>query len=285
MRDLLRRLIPGRKPVEPEPVEPEPEPVEPEPEAEPQSVEPPPAEVPAGRERLLAALRSGPSRGQALVGVLLLCLGFAAVTQVRVTEQDDEFAGLRQADLIRAFEGLAASTERAENEIARLEEIKDDLDDSTRGRRTALEEAREQEAVLRILAGTVPATGPGIRIRIDDEAGAVSAAIVLDLIQELRSSGAEAMEVNDRVRVIAQTAVEETADGIAVGGELVQPPYVIDVIGEQATLEGALPFPGGPIERVEEAGATLDAERRDEILIEAVVEDSAPDVATPRQER
>lgn len=239
----------------------------------------------SGRDRLLDALRSRPTRGQALVGVLLMCVGFAAVTQVRANEQDDEYAGLRQTELIAAFDGLAASTERAEDEIARLEAIREELQDSTRNRRTALEEAREQEAILRILAGTVPTTGPGIRITIDDPNGSVSAAIVLDLIQELRSSGAEAMEVNDRVRVIAQTAVEETAEGVVVGGTLVQPPYVIDVVGEQATLEGALPFPGGPIERVDEVGGTLTHERRDDILIEAVVEDSGPDIATPRDDR
>jgi uncharacterized protein YlxW (UPF0749 family) len=244
-----------------------------------------PEERPSGRDRLLAALRSRPTRGQALVGVLLLCVGFAAVTQVRANDEDDQYAGLRQSELIAAFDGLAASTERAENEIARLEEIRDELQDSTLNRRTALEEAREQEAVLRILAGTVPTTGPGIRITIEDPAGAVSAAIILDMIQELRSSGAEAMEVNDRVRVVAQTAVEETSEGVVVGGTLVQAPYVIDVIGEQATLEGALPFPGGPIERVEAAGGTLTHERRDDILVEAVVEDPGPDIAQPRDDR
>lgn len=237
------------------------------------------------RDRLRQALFSRPSRAQAVVGVLLACVGFAAVTQVRSNQTDDGFSGLRQSDLISAFDGLAASTERAESEIDRLIERRDELRDSTTNRRAALEEAREREAVLRILAGTVPTTGPGIRITITDQAGAVSASIILDLVQELRSSGAEAMEVNDRVRVVAQTAVEDSAAGVTVGGQVVEPPYVIDVIGEPGALEGALPFPDGPMERVEEAGGSLTAERLDEVLIESVVELENPDFASPADDQ
>lgn len=244
-----------------------------------------PEEPPAGRDALLAALRSRPSRAQVLVGLLLFTVGFAAATQVRSNEQDDRFAGLRQADLIRAFDGLAASTERAENEIDELTRTKEDLQDDSTSRRAALESARQQEAVLRILAGTVPTTGPGIRITIADPAGQVSAGTVLDLIQELRATGAEAMEFNDRIRLVAQTSIEESDAGILLDGELVEAPYVLDVIGEPEALEGSLDFPGGPMERVEEADGTLSSEPLDEVLIASVVELENPDFAEPQDEQ
>lgn len=242
-------------------------------------------EPPAGRDALLSALRSKPSRAQLVVGLLLFVVGFAAATQVRSNEQDDQFAGLRQADLIRAFDGLAASTERAENEIDRLTRTREELQNSTTSRQAALQAAREQEAVLRILAGTVQTTGPGIRVTITDPEGQVSAATLLDLVQELRATGAEAMEVNDRIRLVAQTAIEQTDAGIMLDGELVDAPYVLDVIGEPEALEGSLDFPGGPVERVEEAGGTLFAEQLDEILIESVVEVEEPDFADAIEEQ
>jgi uncharacterized protein YlxW (UPF0749 family) len=90
------------------------------------------------------------------------------------------------------------------------------------------------------------------------------------------------MEFNDRVRVIAQTAVEQADGGISLDGVLVESPYVIDVIGEPSTLEGSLDFPNGPNEQVDEAGGTLVSEQLDEVLILSVVELEQPDFAEPR---
>lgn len=272
----------NQNPEPPEDEQPEvesPEPEAPEPEA-------PEAEVveksPSGRDAILAAFTSRPGRAQVLVGLLLFAVGFAAATQVRSNEQDDEYGGLRQSDLIRVFDGLAGSQERAENEIDRLTDTKEALQSSTSQRRAALELAQQEEAVLSILAGTAQTSGPGIRITITDTAGAVTADIILDLVQELRASGAEAMEFNDRVRVIAQTAIEQADGGISLEGVLVESPYVIDVIGEPSTLEGSLDFPDGPIEQVDDAGGTLDSEQLDEVLILSVVELDQPDFAEPR---
>lgn len=237
--------------------------------------------APSGREALFAALRSKPSRAQVLVGILLFTVGFAAATQVRSTEQADEFSGLRQSDLIRAFDGLAASTERAENEIERLKRTKDELQNSTTSRQAALEAAREQEAVLNILAGAVPTVGPGIRVTITDPNGQVSDAVLLDLVQELRAIGAEAIEVNDRIRLVAQSSIEMGEAGITIDGELVEAPYVFDVIGEPETLAGSLDFPGGPVERVEKVGGTLVDEELDAVQIQSVVEVERPDFADP----
>jgi uncharacterized protein YlxW (UPF0749 family) len=237
----------------------------------------------AGRDRLRAALGSGPSRGQAVVAVLLAVVGFAAMTQVQSNERDDDFTGLRQSDLIRVFDGLAASTERAENEIDRLTETRDDLQSSTASRQAALDLAREESATLSILAGTAPATGPGIRMVITDERGDVDSETLLDIIQELRAAGAEVMEFNDRIRVVAQTSVEDAVTGIEIDGQLVEPPYVVDVIGEPTALAGSLDFPQGPRESVEERGGTISYEELEAVLVESTVEARAQRFAEPRE--
>ena len=80
---------------------------------------------PAGRDRLLSALRSRGSRGQAVVGLLLAVLGFAAAVQLRVNDQSDSFTGARQADLIALIGTLSLATDRAEAEIRDLELTRD----------------------------------------------------------------------------------------------------------------------------------------------------------------
>lgn len=240
---------------------------------------------PSGREALLAAFRSRPSRGQALVGALLFAVGFAAMTQVRSNEQADEYGSYRQADLVRAFDALAESSERAENDIDRLTRTREQLQDETTSRRAALEAAQQEAASLSILAGTVPVSGPGIRITITDGVGQVSADTILDLIQELRASGAEAMEFNDRLRIVVQTAIEQTEAGITLDDELIEAPYVIDVIGEPATMEGSLEFRNGPIDQVQDDQGTITSKQLEQVQIESVVDEPNPEFAEPREDQ
>jgi uncharacterized protein YlxW (UPF0749 family) len=230
-----------------------------------------------GRERLKEAFRR-PGRGQVVVAVLLAAVGFGAVTQVSATESDDAYAGYRQQDLIDALSGLAGASERARSEIQRLEEQRRDLLDRGERRQAALDQARQEADDLTVLAGLVPVSGPGLRITIE---GTVSINSMLDLVQELRSAGAEAIEIDSQVRLVVSSAFEATEEGLVVDGELLEPPYVIDVIGEPSALRGALSFPGGPEDSIEEDGATTVVEQPETVEVEAVVEDAAPDLAEP----
>ena len=227
-----------------------------------------------GRTRLLQALRSPGSRGQAVVALLLGVLGFAAVVQVRATAQDDEFTGARQADLIALITTLTLATDRAAADITELQQTRDSLRDESAATRTALDLARERVETLSVLAGTVPAVGPGVRLTVADADGGASIGTdqLLEGIQELRDAGAEAIEVDRRVRVVAQTGIEDASGGLVVDGVRLRPPYVLDVIGDRDTLATAVQFQGGFADAVEAVGGELTIEPRDEVAVEAVRE-------------
>ena len=242
---------------------------------------PDPGTVPSGRERLLGALRR-PTRGQLIVAVLLAVLGYAAVTQVRFTQVDNTYAGLREQDLIDVLNGLAGTTQRAESEIARLQRTRDDLLSDTGAREAALAQAEQQADNLSILAGLVPVTGPGIRLTATEETGQVDVQTMVDTIQELRTAGAEAIQVNGQVRVVADTAVEDASGGLLIDGQLVSSPYVIDAIGDPHTLaDSGIDFPDGPRDLFEEHGATVTVDELQSLDIETVVKPEKPAYATP----
>ncbi len=244
---------------------------------------PPPEEQPvqpSGRQRLRGALLR-PSRGQVVVAILLAILGYAAVTQVRFTNVDNTYAGLREQDLIDVLNGLAGGTQRAESEIARLESTRDDLRSSTGAREAALAQAEQRANTLSIMAGLVPVTGPGIRVTITETDGSVDVDTMVDMIQELRTAGAEAIQVNEEVRVVAQTSFEDAVGGIEVDGKLVTSPYVFDVIGDPGTLHGAIDFPKGPRDQFEDEGATVEVDELASLDIEAVVKPKKPEYAEP----
>jgi len=225
---------------------------------------PDPVPPPSGMDRLRRSFFA-PSRGQAVVAVLVGVLAFAAVTQARLTGKDDTYAGLRQAELIQALNGLQAASRKAERDISDLEATRARLRSSTQRRTTALDQATREVQTLGVLAGTAPATGPGIRITVQDPKNDLSLNHLLDGVEELRNAGVEAIEINDRVRVIAQTSFEDDPVGVRVDGVALKPPYVIDAIGNAGTLAGALQFQGGFSDDVALGSGSVTIKKEDRI--------------------
>lgn len=227
-----------------------------------------PVATETGPERLRRALRTPYSRGHAVVGLLLAVLGFAAVAQVRANDQDDNFTGARQSDLIELINTLSLATDRAEADVAELRRTRDSLQDDTEASLTALTLARERAEVLGILAGTVPAVGPGIRITVEAEPGVLGTDQLLNGLQELRDSGAEAIEIDDRIRVVAETAVVDSPEeGLTVGGVPLAAPFTVDAIGDPETLASALTFAGGFIVEVQQVGGRVEVEKSENIEV------------------
>jgi len=202
---------------------------------------------------------------------------------VQSNDRDENFAGARQQDLIRLLDSLTLASERAEKEIAELEETRRSLITDTDSNNAALEQAREQAAALSILAGTVPAVGQGVVVSVRDPAGGVGIDQMLNGLEELRDAGAEAIEINNTVRVVAQTALEDGEGGVVIDGQQLSSPYRIEVIGEPNTLAQALDFTGGFTDEVEgEAiGGEVVVEERETVQVSTVREPNEPEYAEP----
>lgn len=222
-------------------------------------------------------------RGQVAAALLLAILGFAAVVQVQANQRDDDYEGMREEDLVQLLNSLAAASQRAENEIEQLEETRATLRTDTDSRAAVLEQARKQAEVLGILAGTLPASGPGIVVRVEDPEAAIGINQLLDGIEELRNAGAEAIEINDTVRVVAQTSFDDGENGIVVGGRPLSAPYTIEAIGDPHTLSQSLNFHGGFVEDVEGPGVEgeVEIERLESVEVGSVAEPREPEYARP----
>ena len=127
--------------------------------------------------------------------VLCLLLGVAIATQVRQTESGDALDTARPADLLVLLDSLQQREAALNTEVAELQRTLASLQASGTSDQAAIDNARSRLAALSIMIGTVAATGPGLTIRIDDPARGVAPETMLDVINELRAAGAEAMEV------------------------------------------------------------------------------------------
>ncbi|MGE5720209.1 MAG: DUF881 domain-containing protein, partial [Nocardioidaceae bacterium] len=98
-------------------------------------------------------------------------------------------------------------------------------------------------------------------------------------------SGAEAIEINDTVRVVAQTALVDGEGGIVVDGTQLTPPYTLEVIGEPHTLERALNIYGGFVATVERPpiSGKVDIEQSQNVEVATLAEPWQPEYAEPAE--
>lgn len=238
-------------------------------------------EEPPTRSRRFAAFARLHGR-EVAVAALLAVLGFAYVVQVRGNHTDDNYAGVRPRELIQGLDALSDTVERARREVTRLEARRDDLQKESGARSAALDEFSQRLRTLNIIAGLVPVSGPGLRVTITEGEEPVTVGSLLDTVQELRTAGAEAMEINDTYRLGAQSSFERGPEGILLEGQALKSPYVIEVIGDQHVLRTALEFSSGPVETLQTTdGASVTIQEIDTVEIKSTRSDVRPEFAKP----
>lgn len=226
---------------------------------------------------LLRLLRPRLRRVDLLVALLLGVLGFAAAVQVRSTQVDGVLASARTQDLVVILDELDARDARLRREVADLSAARDRLT-GTGGDEAALAEARRRTQLLGVLAGTLPASGPGVVLTVEDPNRSVRAAVLLDALEELRAAGAEAVQFEGAsdggptaVRVVAGTDLQDAADGaVQVDGTLLRPPYRYTVIGDAGTLASSLGIPGGVLATVARVGGSARVEQSAALVVGAL---------------
>jgi uncharacterized protein YlxW (UPF0749 family) len=140
----------------------------------------------------------------------------------QVEDRRDELAEARQQ--IDVLEGA-------------VEEARGQLLETTRAGRTL----SDQVETLGLLSGTEPATGPGVRIVVDDSAGAAETRqVVLDtdlqlLVNGLWVSGAEAVAINGQ-RLTNLSSIRVAGNAITVNLQSLARPYVVEALGDPNQL-------------------------------------------------
>jgi len=237
-------------------------------------------------EQAQGASRRG--RSQLVFGALaiLLCvvLGVAIVTQVRQTESGDSLEAARPADLLVLLDSLQQREAALNTEVADLQRTLAALQSSGSNDQAAIENAKARLGALSILIGTVAATGPGVTLTIGDTAPGVSPETMLDVINELRAAGAEAMEIRSQgsaVRVGVDTWVVGTAGALDVDGVTMNPPYAVLAIGDSPTLAAAMNIPGGAMDSIERVGGTMSVQQADAVNVTALRQPKPRQYAQP----
>lgn len=153
----------------------------------------------------------------------------------------------RNADLTGLVREQRAKNQALTADVTRL---RTEVDELTRAQGIGARYAGRL-AEISLAAGLVPVTGPGVVVVLDDAPEAVNpVGVEPDLLvvhqqdiqavmNALWSGGAEAMTLQGQ-RVVSTTGVKCVGNTVVIHGVPYAPPYRIEAIGDQASLERAL---------------------------------------------
>ncbi len=151
------------------------------------------------------------------------------------------------------------STETLVTMVRNLNEYRANLDDElttlekSRNNLSATAALEKQLQNSRIFAGQTAVKGPGVSVTVTADYE-IYDMDVIDIANELKVSGAEAIAINNH-RLTAKSHLSSETDQddqlyLALDGERLLTPIVITAIGDAATLEKGLLFTGGIIDNL-----------------------------------
>jgi uncharacterized protein YlxW (UPF0749 family) len=232
----------------------------------------------------LSPLRRGRTVFGTLAALLCLLLGAAIATQVRQNNSGDSLDTARPADLLVLLDSLRQREATLSTEVAELQRTLAALQASGSSDQAAIQNAQARLAALSILIGTVGATGPGVTVRIEDPGPGVAPQAMLDVINELRAAGAEAIQIGDWHQVVragVDTWIVGAPGALTVDGKTLMPPYSVLAIGDPPTLAAAMNIPGGAVDSVKRVGGTMSVQQGDKVDITALRQPKPRQYAQP----
>ena len=125
---------------------------------------------------------------------------------------------------------------------------------------------------LRLLAGTVPVTGPGVVVTLAETPEAVTAKNrvadedIWRVVNELYTAGAEAIAVGG-VRLTSVSGIRNVGERILVNETMIASPVEIHAIGDPAVLDASLKLRGGVIDLLARWGIKVTVVKSDSLTL------------------
>ena len=120
---------------------------------------------------------------------------------------------------------------------------------------------------LEKLVGITDVRGDGIVITLEDnDEGQVTATVLLNLVNELKYAGGEAISING-IRIVNMTDIVDVNYIVQIERQKISSPYTVNCIGDQNFLLNTLNSKNGYVQTYTDSGITVKIEDQDDIKI------------------
>lgn len=201
--------------------------------------------------------------GNILIGMIFTLLGFVITFQMVHMKEDYSFVSLK------TISDLQIEANKELSEIKNIRELIYTKNNRLKEYQRAVENEGSIREVLyaeiqnlKTISGFVDLEGPGIIVKLSDSERElyewedpndliVHNIDVLNIVNELRFAGAEALSINGE-RVLSNTEIKCTGPTITINNYTFGQPFIIKAIGDPVTLEAAVKSPESTAYRLRE---------------------------------
>ena len=185
----------------------------------------------------------------------------------------------RTQELTSELKSVAEERDKLKKEVSELRYRITEYEDSV-SKSSSINEAMKKELEkLRVMAGLMAGSGPGIIVTLDDsnipkQPGEdpnlflIHDEDILKVVNELFSAGAEAVSVNGQ-RIVTNSEIRCVGPTIIINSVKLAPPFEIIAIGDPDILETSLKMRGGVIESLLVFGIQVSIKRPDYVEVPA----------------
>ena len=205
------------------------------------------------------------------LGIICFFLVSTMYMQFNTVSKTDieSIKNLREADLRKEIATWKTKLEETQKQyddtISKKQEYETSIEDNEKTTKLLEEDLEEARMAL----GLTDVTGEGIIITLsDNEFKGIVADDLLELINELRIAGAEAISINEERVVINTYIADIDYRYIIINDQRISSPYIVKAIGNQGYLESGLTAKQyGYIDNMKALGKTASLERVNDITI------------------
>lgn len=219
-------------------------------------------------------------RNAILIGAVCFILTLAIAIQMK-TIKNSNLVVTETSENTELQNNAIKWKEKYEQTISELEKAEKSLNDiRTKATESNPEAIEKQENLIKnnTLLGQTDVNGPGVIVTLTDNEGTTNETIGItedirdylvhdsnlrEVIRKLKTSGAEAICVNDQ-RVVFSTAITCSGNVIRVNNQRIGSPFVIKAIGSPELLYGNLEL---VIKELNDSGIIVKIEKKDNIEI------------------
>ena len=207
------------------------------------------------------------------IGIACFALSCVTFMQFKIVNETDitSIETMREGELRTELANWKSKYEEADKQYqeleAKVEEYKQKRESNNETSELVMEELEEANMKL----GKTNIEGQGIEITIkpsqSEEIAAITADDLINIVNSLKSAGAEAISINDE-RILTMTDIVDINElFIKVNGQRILSPYVIKAVGNKSYLESALIGAGGVADNLKKLGHEVTIIQSDKVLV------------------
>lgn len=213
------------------------------------------------------------------LGIVCFVLVLVLFIQFRTIEETD-ISGIEAMQETELKEALSEWKTKYEDVNTKLEDTNSKIREYQEKKESNTEATELVEGELKtanMILGKTDVQGEGIEITITDgykidaeghqNQEDIIAVDLVQLVNELKKAGAEAISINEQRIVNMTDIVDIGTKYILVNSQVVSSPYVIKAIGDKAYLESALSIKNGYVDQMKADGKNVTIENKKNIVI------------------